>query len=39
MNRSRDGLDQAVRDLGLVAIDIQYGYWEWACFTAQQSAE
>ena len=30
MNRYRDWLDQA---------DIQYQYWEWACFTAQQAAE
>lgn len=39
MNRSQDWLDQAVRDLELVRLDIEHGYWEWACFTAQQSAE
>ena len=33
------GLEQAQRDLGRASIDIQYGYWEWACFTAQQAAE
>lgn len=39
MNRYRDWLDQAERDLSRAAIDIQYEYWEWACFTAQQAAE
>ena len=38
MNRYRDWLDQAERDLDRAAIDIQYEYWEWACFTAQQAA-
>jgi HEPN domain-containing protein len=39
MNRYRDWLDQAQRDLGRAEIDIQYEYWEWACFTAQQATE
>jgi HEPN domain-containing protein len=39
MNRSQDGLDQAERDLRRALLDIQYAYWEWACFTAQQAAE
>ena len=39
MNRYQDWLDQAERDLGRAGIDIQYEYWEWACFTAQQAAE
>ena len=39
VNRSQDWLDQAKRDMGRAAIDIQYAYWEWACFTAQQAAE
>ena len=39
MNRYQDWLDQAERDLGRAGIDIQYQYWEWACFTAQQAAE
>lgn len=39
MNRHRDWLDQAERDMRRAAIDIQYEYWEWACFTAQQAAE
>lgn len=39
MNRYRDWLAQAQRDLEKAKIDLQYQYWEWACFTAQQSAE
>jgi HEPN domain-containing protein len=39
MNRYRDWMDQADRDLSRAAIDIEYEYWEWACFTAQQAAE
>lgn len=39
MNRYQDWLDQAERDLKRAGIDIQYEYWEWACFTAQQAAE
>lgn len=39
MNRYRDWLDQAERDLGRAGIDLQYAYWEWACFTSQQAAE
>lgn len=39
MNRYQDWLAQAERDLSRAAIDVQYAYWEWACFTAQQAAE
>jgi len=39
MNRYRDWLEQAERDLSRANIDLQYEYWEWACFTAQQAAE
>ena len=39
MNRYRDWFDQAERDLGRAGIDLQYAYWEWACFTSQQAAE
>ncbi|MCX7838189.1 MAG: HEPN domain-containing protein [Anaerolineae bacterium] len=39
MNRSQDWLAQAVRDLQKAQTDIQFEYWEWACFTAQQAAE
>lgn len=39
MNRYRDWLAQAERDLCRAEIDLKYQYWEWACFTAQQAAE
>ena len=38
MNRYRDWLEQAERDLGRAELDIYFDYWEWACFTAQQAA-
>lgn len=39
MERSADWLRQAKRDLQRALIDIQYSYYEWACFTSQQAAE
>ena len=39
MNRSADWLKQAKRDIQKANLDIEYSYYEWACFTAQQSAE
>jgi HEPN domain-containing protein len=39
MNRYGDWLAQALRDLDKAKNDIQYEYWEWACFTAQQATE
>ena len=39
MNRYRDWLEQAKRDLERAHIDLKYEYWEWACFTSQQAAE
>ncbi len=39
MNRAQDWIDQAERDVRRALIDVQYAYWEWACFTAQQAAE
>lgn len=39
MNRYRDWFAQAQRDLEKANVDLQYRYWEWACFTAQQAAE
>jgi HEPN domain-containing protein len=39
MNRYRDWIAQAQRDLEKSRLDVQYEYWEWACFTAQQAAE
>lgn len=37
--RSRDWLSQAIRDLEKAEKDLLWGYYEWACFTAQQAAE
>jgi HEPN domain-containing protein len=37
--RSRDWMDQARRDLESAQWQAQGGYYEWACFVAQQAAE
>ena len=37
--RSKDWLDQAIRDLEKANMDVKWKYYEWACFTAQQAAE
>ncbi|MEF3168650.1 MAG: HEPN domain-containing protein [Deltaproteobacteria bacterium] len=37
--RSADWLSQAQRDLERARLDVQHGYFEWACFTSQQAAE
>jgi len=39
MERSKDWLDQAKRDLEHARMDIEQKYFEWACFSAQQAAE
>jgi len=39
MNRWKDWYEQGKRDYERALIDVQYGYYEWACFTLQQSAE
>jgi HEPN domain-containing protein len=39
MERSADWMAQAKRDLEHARHDIESGYFEWACFSAQQSAE
>jgi HEPN domain-containing protein len=39
MERSRDWLAQARRDLEKARLDLQSAFYEWACFTAHQSAE
>ena len=39
MNRWKDWYDQGKRDYTRAILDIQYGYYEWACFTLQQSSE
>jgi HEPN domain-containing protein len=37
--RSMDWLRQAEKDLEKAKLDLGAGYFEWACFTAQQAAE
>jgi HEPN domain-containing protein len=39
VNRYKDWIEQAERDLGKVKLDIRYRYYDWASFTSQQSAE
>ncbi len=39
MERSRDWFDQAEADLRHARSDLDGGYYEWACFSAQQAAE
>jgi len=39
VSRARDWFRQAVRDLGLAETLMNLGYYEWACFMAQQAAE
>lgn len=39
MERSRDWMDQAEGDLQHAKSDLATGYYEWACFSAQQAAE
>ena len=37
--RTKDWLKQAERDLEHSLMDLRQGYYEWACFSGQQSAE
>lgn len=39
MERSRDWMDQAQGDLEHAQHDLEHGFYEWACFSAQQAAE
>lgn len=39
MNRWNDWLEQGRRDFGRAKLDLENKYYEWACFTSQQSAE
>lgn len=39
MERSRDWMDQAEGDLLHARSDLEGGYHDWACFSAQQAAE
>lgn len=37
--RSLDWLRQAGKDLEKAKLDLEWRYYEWACFTSQQAAE
>jgi len=39
MERSKDWIDQAEGDLEHAINDMRSGFYDWACFSAQQSAE
>jgi len=39
VERSADWLDQAQGDLAHAESDLERGYYDWACFSAQQAAE
>lgn len=39
MERSQDWMDEAQGDLEHAKSDVAGGYYNWACFSAQQSAE
>lgn len=39
MNRWKDWYEQGKRDMERAMLDLEYAYYEWACFTSQQSAE
>jgi len=39
MERSADWMDQAQGDLEHAKHDLQAGFYDWACFSAQQAAE
>lgn len=39
MERSKDWMNQAVGDLEHARSDVERGFYEWACFSAQQAAE
>jgi HEPN domain-containing protein len=39
MERSKDWMNEAEGDLEHAKSDMKHGYYNWACFSAQQSAE
>ncbi len=39
MERSRDWIEEAKGDLEHAISDMERGFYNWACFSAQQSAE
>lgn len=38
-SRWKDWYEQGIRDLDKAKLDMENGFYEWACFSAQQSAE
>ena len=39
MDRSKDWIRQAKRDLKRAKLDVEFKYYEWACFASHQAAE
>jgi HEPN domain-containing protein len=39
MNRWKDWYEQGKRDLTRARLDVDHRFYEWACFTSQQSGE
>ncbi|MEM3101505.1 MAG: HEPN domain-containing protein [Candidatus Nitrosotenuis sp.] len=39
MTRWKDWYEQGKRDMERAIVDLEYQYYEWACFTSQQPAE
>ena len=39
MERSKDWFDQATNDLKHAESDLEHGFYDWSCFSSQQSAE
>lgn len=39
MERSRNWLEQALWNLEHAKSDLERGFYDWACFSAQQAAE
>ncbi len=39
LERSKDWLDQALGDLEHARHDFEHGFYDWACFSAQQAGE
>ena len=39
VERSQDWMDEAVGDLEHARNDREHGFYNWACFSSQQSAE
>ena len=39
MDRSKDWIRQAKRDLKRAKLDVEFKYYEWACFASHRAAE